>query len=206
MPPAPDLGDPFHGRLGFGERPAFVIVDMCRAYFSADSPLDTGQPDVAVACRTLLGLCRAAGVPVAWTRVEIPADSRSVFRRKVPALAHLAPGAPLGDWVSGLVPADGEHVVTKTVASGFFGTGLAGHLRALDVDTAIIAGVSTSGCVRATALDACQHDFVPIVVREACGDRDQAAHDQTLRDLDAKYADVVSLGEVIEEVRRITAS
>ena len=88
--------------------------------------------------------------------------------------------------------------MVKQYASGFFGTSLASTLTSLGTDTLIITGVSTSGCVRATALDACQHGFVPIVVRDACGDRDQRVHEANLFDLDAKYADVVSEQEVLD--------
>lgn len=107
-------------------------------------------------------------------------------------------GNPLSEYGEGLEPVEGEVVVVKQYASGFFGTSLASTLISLGVDTLIIAGVSTSGCVRATALDACQHGFVPIVVRDACGDRDPKVHEANLFDLDAKYADVVSEQEVLD--------
>lgn len=192
----------FNARLGFGSRPAVVVVDMCRAYFEPGSPLHLGRPEVVDACRRLVTGARAAGVPVLWTRVEYEPGMTNggVFARKATVLRVFEQGGPLGDWVDGLEPAPGEDVVTKQAASGFFGTDLAGRLRGRGVDTVVVCGVSTSGCVRATALDACQHNLVPIVVRDACGDRDQAIHDANLFDLDNKYADVEPLDAVLAHV------
>ena len=124
---------------------------------------------------------RAAGIPVLHTNVQYQPGGRDggVFFRKVPALACFEAGAhpELAAFAEGLEPAAGETVITKQYASAFFGTSLASTLTALGVDTVLIAGVSTSGCVRATALDACQHGFVPFVVRDAVGDRHPAPHD-----------------------------
>jgi maleamate amidohydrolase len=151
-------------------------------------------------CRELLGAARATGIPVVHTNVQYQPGGRDggVFFRKVPALACFEAGAhpDLAAFAEGLEPDAGETVITKQYASAFFGTSLASTLTALGVDTVLIAGVSTSGCVRATAVDACQHGFVPLVVREAVGDRHEAPHAANLFDLQAKYAEVVSLGQV----------
>jgi maleamate amidohydrolase len=96
-------------------------------------------------------------------------------------------------------------VITKQYASAFFGTSLASTLTALGVDTLLIAGVSTSGCIRASALDACQHGFVPLVVRDAVGDRHAAPHEANLFDLQAKYAEVLSLGQAVAYLRKVTS-
>ncbi len=185
---------------GFGRaaRPGLqvgvVVVDMCRAYFDASSPLNLDQPDVIDNAIALVHAARAADAPVAWTRVEYPVGGDGgAWYDKVPVLACFDAGNPLGDWLPGLVPADDEVVVTKQHASGFFGTDLADRLRAANLDTVVVCGVSTSGCVRATATDASAHGFVPFVVREAVGDRTPAVHDANLFDLNAKYADVISL-------------
>ena len=137
-----------------------------------------------------------------WTRVEFEPGGADggVFYRKVGALASFDRGNPLGDWLDDLQPTPNETVVTKQGASGFFGTTLIDELRQGDIDTVVIGGVSTSGCVRATAIDACQHNLVPIVVPEACGDRTPDIHDANLFDIDAKYGDVVSLAEAIERL------
>ncbi len=194
----------FNRRLGFGPSPALLVVDVCRAYFEPGSPLDIGRPEVLDAVRSLVAGARAAGIPVLWTRVEFEPGGADggVFYRKVGALALFDRGQPLGGWVGDLAPAPGEAVIAKQAASAFFGTDLAPRLRAAGIDTVIVCGVSTSGCVRASALDACQHNLVPIVVEEACGDRDPAVHNASLFDLDAKYADVEPLAGVLAHLAR----
>ncbi|MDH4147407.1 MAG: isochorismatase family protein [Acidimicrobiia bacterium] len=195
----------FGNRLGFGARPALVVVDFCRAYLDPASPLYAAAEPAMAACGELLAGARAAGVPVLHTRVEYEPGGANggVWFRKVPALACFERGNPLADWPAELAPRPGETVVTKQYASGFFGTSLASTLVARQVDTVLIAGVSTSGCVRATALDALQHGFVPVVVRDAVGDRDTRVHDANLFDLAAKYADVVPLDETLSHLRSL---
>ena len=190
----------FSNRLGFGERPALVVVDFCQAYLDEQSPLYAGVEDARESCIRILAAARSAQIPVLHTRVKFQPGGADggVFFRKVAALECFVRGNPLGRYGEGLEPAADEVVVVKQYASGFFGTSLASTLTSLGVDTLIITGVSTSGCVRATALDACQHGFVPIVVQDACGDRDQRIHEANLFDLNAKYADVVSEQEVLE--------
>ena len=192
----------FSNRLGFGERAALVVIDFCQAYLDERSPLYAGVEAARESCVRLLSAARQAQIPVLHTKVEFQPGGADggVFYRKVAALECFVRGNPLGQYGEGLEPAEGEVVVVKQYASGFFGTSLASTLTSLGIDTLIIAGVSTSGCVRATALDACQHGFVPIVVRDACGDRDQRVHEANLFDLDAKYADVVSEHEVLDEL------
>jgi nicotinamidase-related amidase len=130
-----------------------------------------------------------------------------VFYRKVPALACFEAGRhpELAAFAEDLEPAAGETVITKQYASAFFGTSLASTLTALGVDTVLIAGVSTSGCVRASALDACQHGFVPLVVRDAVGDRHPAPHEANLFDLQAKYAEVVGLADMLRYLAALPA-
>ncbi len=189
----------FNRRLGMGHRPALVVVDLCRAYFETDSPLYAGVPEVAERCGELVAAARDVGIPVIWTRVEFEPGGADggVFYRKVGALAVFDRGGPLGRWLEGAEPAPGELVINKHYASGFFGTSLAATLTSWGIDTTIVCGVSTSGCVRATAVDACQSGFVPIVVAEACGDRDPEVHAANLFDLDAKYADVEPMDAVL---------
>ncbi len=192
----------FNRRLGFGDKAAVVVVDMCQAYFTEGSPLDLGDRSSIDGCVALVQASRANDVPVFWTRVEFDpgGGNGGVFYRKVGALASFDRGNQLGEWLPELVPADGEAIITKQGASSFFGTDLAEQLTALGVDTVVIGGVSTSGCVRATALDACQHNLVPIVVPEACGDRKPETHESSLFDLDAKYADVDPLESVLAQL------
>ena len=201
----------FGGALGWGRRPALVLIDMMRAYFTSGSPFDLGSRKAIDGCAQLLGAARAGGVAVVHTRVRYAADlaDGGLFVQKVPGLAVLRAGAgDLGEFVPELTPAPGEVVVVKQYASAFFGTSLAATLTAQGVDTVVIGGVSTSGCVRASATDAMQHGFRPIVVGDACGDRTAAIHDANLADLSAKYADLVDLADAcrrLEDDRRTPA-
>ena len=189
----------FSGRLGFGEDPAVLVVDIVRAYLDPASPLYAGVEDAVASAARVVAAARDAGVPVLFTRVEfVPGGADGgVFYRKVPALRALDAGSPLADFADDPRPRAGEVVITKQYASAFFGTSLASTLTATGIDTVVIVGLSTSGCVRATAVDAVQHGFAPIVVRDAVGDRDERPHEANLFDLDAKYADVVGEDEVL---------
>jgi maleamate amidohydrolase len=200
-PAGVDVTSPFGGGLGWGSRPALVLIDMMRAYFTPGSPFDLGSAAAVEGCAALLASARSAGIPVLHTRVRYNADlsDGGLFVRKVPALALLASdlASDLGEFVGELEPGPGEVVVVKQYASAFFGTSLAATLTAKGIDTTVIAGVSTSGCVRASATDALQHGFRPLVVADACGDRTAAVHDANLFDLQAKYADVTTVAEVV---------
>jgi maleamate amidohydrolase len=192
-------GTGWGGRLPPGDRPALVVVDFVRAYLAPDSPLYAGVEPARDACVRLLASARSAGIPVLHTNVRFQRGGRDggVFFRKLPALRCFEDGVSpdLGQFDPALEPLPGETVITKQYASAFFGTSLASTLTAAGVDTLLVAGVSTSGCVRATAVDACQHGFVPLVVRDAVGDRHPAPHEANLFDLQAKYAEVVSLDQ-----------
>ena len=189
----------FDGSLGFGKAPALILVDFVDAYFAEDSPLYAGVENELASALRIREAARAAGIPVVYTNVvyqEGGADG-GVFYRKVPVLEVFVEGNPLGAWPAGLEPAEDELVITKQYPSAFFGTSLAATLTASDIDTLIITGLTTSGCVRATCVDAMSHGFAPIVVADACGDRHAAPHEANLFDMNAKYADVVDEPTVI---------
>ncbi|WP_405220627.1 isochorismatase family protein [Lentisalinibacter sediminis] len=190
-----------------GARPALLVVDFVRAYLDSDCPLYAGVEDTLVHCRKLLAGAREAGIPILHTNVAFMPGGidGGVFYRKVGALRCLDRGSPYGEFADGLEPVDGEPVVTKQYASAFFGTSLASTLTSLGVDTVFIAGLTTSGCIRATAVDAIQHGFLPFVVREAVGDRDPAPHAANLFDLQAKYAEVISLDSALGHLERYRA-
>ncbi len=198
-------GPAFSGRVGWGTRPAVVVVDLCRAYTEPDGPFALPDPGPAVeAAAALVDAARSGGHPVVWTAVRYAAGlaDGGLFVRKVPALAAFAEDAP-GEWGElTLKPEAGEPVVVKQYASAFFGTTLAPTLLGLGVDTVVLAGVSTSGCIRATAMDALNSGFRPQVVRQACADRSADLHEHNLADLDAKYADVVGLPEALDHLQR----
>jgi len=188
----------FGAGLGLGSRQALLMIDFAQAYFVPDSPLFANRPEVVDRAERLLQWARARGLLVCHTRVEYRADGvdGGVFFRKIPALKAFCVGNPLGEMVPRLAPRADEPVITKQYASAFFGTSLASLLHAQGVDCVLIAGMSTSGCVRASAVDAVQHGFIPVVVGEACGDRHPSPHEASLFDLNAKYADVLSLAQL----------
>jgi maleamate amidohydrolase len=188
------------GQLSPGTSPALILVDPARAYVDQDCPLYAGVEAAVDAMRILLADARRAGIPVVVTRVLLRADGSDggIFLRKVPSLRAFAEGSPFGEFIDGLAPTAGELTVTKQCPSAFFGTALADHLTACRVDTVLIGGLSTSGCVRATALDAMQHGFVPIVVEEAVGDRDRDIHAANLFDIAHKIGEVWPIGRVQE--------
>lgn len=195
----------FSGRLGFGQRPVVLVVDILRAYLDESSPLYAGVEDAVASAARVVAAAREAAVPVVFTRVEFTPGGTDggVFYRKLPVLRALDAGSPLAEFADDPRPRDDEIVVTKQYASAFFATSLASTLTAMGADTVVVVGLSTSGCVRASAVDAVQHGFIPIVVRDAVGDRDERPHEANLFDLQAKYADVVGEDDVIDELRRL---
>ena len=192
------MSEGFGGDLGFGARPAVVVVDLVNGFTDPASPLGADLDAVVESTRTLLDAAREAAVPVLFTTVVYDdANERAaeVFLRKVPALAVLRPGSPWIEVDARLGRRDGEPVLPKAFASAFFGTPLASMLAGRD--TLVVCGASTSGCVRATVVDALQHGLAPVVPRECVGDRWDAAHEANLFDMQAKYGDVVPLSEAV---------
>ena len=193
----------FGGGAGFGSRPAVLVVDLLEGFTDIASPLGANLDIVVESTRTLLDGAREAGVPVLFTTVvydEANERAAAVFLRKVPALAVLRPGSRWIEVDARLDRRPEEPVLSKAFASAFFGTPLAAMLAGRD--TLIVCGASTSGCVRATVVDALQHGLAPIVPRECVGDRWAAAHDANLFDIDAKYGDVVSLSDAVSAVHQ----
>jgi nicotinamidase-related amidase len=191
----------FGGRVGLGRRPALLIVDMSLGFTAPDAPLACDAAGAVEAVAGLLARARQSGVPVMFTTVAYrtaDVEAAAAFLDKVPALRRLAHGSRWVEIDPRIAPAADEPVLTKHFASAFFGTDLVDRLRASSVDSVLVAGASTSGCVRATVVDALQHGFRPVVAREAVADRDRAAHDQSLTDIDAKYGDVVALERALE--------
>jgi len=193
----------FGGGVGWGTRPALLIVDMCSAYLTPGSPLflDSGGA-VRDAIVPLAAAARAHGIPVIFTRVEYahPTDG-GLFRRKIAALACFETGNPLADFDPALLPEAGDMVLTKQFPSAFFGTPLAGLLTAQGVDTLLITGVSTSGCIRATAVDALCHGFAPQVITDCVGDRTPEIQAANLLDLEAKTADLLDSKSAITRLK-----
>ncbi len=190
----------YDNQLGYGERPALILIDFVQAYFEPDCELYADvQAELDSALR-IRDVARQAGVPVMYTNVVYDADGLNggVFFRKAKPLHNMIRGNPMGAWPAGLTPAADELVVTKQYPSAFFGTSLSSTLTAAGIDSLIITGLTTSGCIRATCIDACSYGFIPIVVSDACGDRHDDPHQANLFDMNAKYADVVSEAQVTE--------
>lgn len=190
----------FGGELEPGTRPALVLVDPARAYVDPECSLYAGVEQSVEAMRILLAAVREAGFPVIVTQVRLRADGTDagVFFRKAPSLRAFCEGSRFAELIDGLAPLPDELRLIKKYPSAFFGTTLASYLSAADVDTVLIAGLSTSGCVRATALDTMQNGFVPIVVADAVGDRDPAVHAANLFDISQKMGEVWSLARTLE--------
>ncbi len=194
----------FGGKVGIGERPALCIVDFVNGFID---PAAFGGGNIPAAVAQTVGLldtARACGLPVAFSRV-VYADALArscAFVRKVPALAGLTEDAPASQIVADLAPAPGELIVRKTQPSVFFGTDYADRLHAHGVDTVIVAGCTTSGCVRATVVDAMSHNFRTIVARDCVGDRSPAAHGANLFDMEQKYADLMDRDEIVRLLQR----
>jgi maleamate amidohydrolase len=198
----------FHGRAGFGMRPALLVIDVNLGFTDLASPLVCELDDVVAAIARLLDHARRAEVPVAYTTVaydEAGKRAAAAFIDKVPALLTLEPGSRWIEIDPRVAPRPGEPVLTKVFASAFFGTTLQSVLASAGCDSVIVTGASTSGCVRATAVDALQHGYRVVVPRNAVGDRNPAAHEANLYDIDTKYGDVVSVEETLAHLEELAA-
>ncbi len=189
----------FGGRVGIGVRPALCIVDFVGGF--VDPKLFGGGNIAAAVANTvpLLAAARRCGLPVAFSRVVYADDGSDdcAFVRKVPALAKLTEHAPAGQVVSALKPKPDELILRKTQPSAFFGTNYAEQLHCQGIDTLVVAGCTTSGCVRATVVDAMSYNFRTIVARDCVGDRSLAAHHTNLFDMEQKYADLIDANGII---------
>ena len=186
---------------GVGSRPALVIIDMNNGFTDPESPLVCDLDDTVEAIRKLLDAARQAAVPVVYTTVSYGEGDKATakaFIDKVPVLLTLEAGSRWVEIDERIAPRPEEPVLNKLFASAFFGTPLASLLASRGCDSVIVTGASTSGCVRATAVDVLQHGYRPVVPREAVGDRNPAAHEASLYDIDLKYGDVLSLDECLE--------
>jgi maleamate amidohydrolase len=187
----------FGRRVGFGERPALLAVDFITGFTDLRSPLAGDLDSQLAATNTLLEPARATGIPVIFSTVAYDAELQEagIWIRKIPANGTLVEGSEWVEVDKRLNQRPNETTLVKKYASCFFGTDLAARLISRRVDTLIITGCTTSGCVRATAVDACSYGFHTIVVEEAVGDRAALPHAASLFDIDAKYGDVVGLDE-----------
>ncbi len=188
--------------LGFGKKPAVIVVDFQLGFTAPEQSPLAGNLDAEVkATNDLIGAARNKNVPIIFTVVGYDPyrqDDAGLWPEKAPSLRRLKLGSDLVELDPRLKREPGDLVIVKKYASGFFGTYLASTLTMHTVDTAIVTGCTTSGCVRATVMDALAHGFRPIVPLECVGDRAQEPHDANLFDIGSKYGDVLPLQEVLE--------
>lgn len=194
------LGDLNTGALQLGKRPAVVAVDFSNGFTHAESPLGGNFDAQIEATRQLIKVAEEHDVPIFFTTVVYENESQaSVFRQRLPALNILQKGSHWVDIHNNLINyVKEDYLIEKQFPSAFFGTDLAQKLEQLNIDSLIITGLTTSGCVRATCVDALQHNYVSVVVDDACGDRNLQAHDMSLHDMHAKYAQVMSLEQSLK--------
>ncbi|SEG88814.1 Nicotinamidase-related amidase [Thermomonospora echinospora] len=185
------------GRLTWGRRPAVVVVDLQAGFTDPACPPGSDLDDVVARTAEVVERATAVGAPVFLTTIAYPPEEldRLVWLRKMPAMRALTEGSK---WVEidERLPVR-EPVIVKKAASAFAGTDLAGRLAAERVDTLVVCGATTSGCVRATAVDACAANLAVFVPRECVGDRAPGPHEASLLDIDAKYGDVIGVEEVL---------
>lgn len=195
----------FGRRVGFGDRLALIVIDMVEGYYNPDCDLYMGSDASLLSALRVREAARTAGVPVILTNVvyhPLALDGGRFFEKSKP-LRYFLQGNPMAAWPKGLEPHPDELVVSKQYPSAFFGTSLASTLTSMGIDGVLLAGVSTSGCVRATCVDAMSHGFRTSVIADACGDRHPAPHEANLFDMNAKYADVVGEAEVIAHLSQL---
>ena len=189
----------FGESVGLGDQPALVVIDLINAFTDPDSNLGSDVTGVLEQTGRLLSTFREQDLPRYFTTIafEDSYDDAGMFIEKVPALRELQLGTERVEVDKRIEPIEDERVILKKYASAFFGTDLETELTTHRVDTLVIAGVTTSGCVRATAVDSLQHGYQTIVPADAVGDRAEGPHRANLFDIDAKYGDVVETDNVI---------
>jgi maleamate amidohydrolase len=195
----------YSNRVGFGQRPALVLIDFAHAYYDPESELYAGVDAALASALRIREAAHAAGVPVVLTEVTYQEGgiNGGRFFEKAKPLHNFIKGRKTAAFAEGLVPRNDEIIVSKQYPSAFFGTSLASTLTAGGIDSVILTGLTTSGCVRASCVDSMSHGFRTIVVADACGDRHPAPHEANLFDMNAKYADVVSEADVLAYLSRL---
>jgi maleamate amidohydrolase len=193
-------------KIGFGERPALMMIDMINGFTDASMPLGANLDQQIEAQKPLLEIAHERDIPVIFSTVlyeEPDIKDAGIWALKQSGARTLIAGSEAVKVDTRLERRPKDILLVKKYASCFFGTDLVPRLTSRHIDTLILTGCTTSGCVRATAVDAVQNGFRPMVVREAVGDRSVAAHEQSLFDLNAKYADVVSLDETLQYLKTV---
>lgn len=200
-------GRGFGKKIGFGKKPSVLVVDLMNAFTDENHPLGANQDTVINNVNKVLRVAREKSIPIFFGVVQYNRDSgedAGIWQKKSEGFDTLNVGSKYTEIDERLERKPSEHIIAKKYASCFFGTDFVTRLNVLKIDTLIVTGVTTSGCVRATVVDAVSYGFRPIVVAEAVNDRAEKAHEQSLFDLEAKYADVVSLDDTINYLTNLT--
>jgi maleamate amidohydrolase len=192
-------------KVGFGQRPALILIDFCQGYFDPDCDLYSDVENALSSALRVRDAAHLAKIPVILTNVSYHPSgiNGGRFFEKAAPLRYFIEGNPMAAFARGLEPQADELIITKQYPSAFFGTSLASTLTAMGVDSVLLTGLTTSGCVRASCVDAMSHGFRTAVVADACGDRHEAPHQANLFDMNAKYADVVSEEETMDFLQRL---
>ncbi|ARU01743.1 isochorismatase family protein [Yoonia vestfoldensis] len=192
----------YNNSVGFGRYPCLILIDFAQAYFDPDCPLYAEVDSALASALRLRKTAQTANIPIVLTKMtyDVAGVTGGRFFEKAKPLEAFLPGRATGEFAKGLVPQPTEIVVEKQYPSAFFGTSLASTLICLGCDSVLLTGLTTSGCVRASCVDAMSHGFRTIVVADACGDRHDAPHQANLFDMKAKYADVVSEAAALEHL------
>jgi maleamate amidohydrolase len=196
----PDLN---FNKLGLGKSIALIVVDMTKGFIDPNSPLGFECNDLIESNQRIINAFREKELPIFFTTTIYSKDSEAtIFRKKIPDLNILSKDSEWVEFTTKIKPKSSEFIIEKKHASAFFNTNLCSELMLKGVDTVAITGVTTSGCVRATAVDGLQNNFITIVVEDCVGDRNLNSHEANLHDLNAKYADIVSSRNLILEIEK----
>ena len=198
----------YHSPQKFGKKLAVIFIDFANAYFNEDEPLFGGEGcQIALEnSKILLACCREfADIPVVFTEVKykVGGEDGGAFYKKVPALTSFEEGKDSQKTHPELKTSENDYIITKQFPSAFFKTDLESILKEKGVDTLLITGVTTSGCVRATCIDSISSDFITIVVSDAVGDRADGPHQANLFDMSAKYADLLTTNQAIDLIKNM---
>lgn len=196
------------GLIGFGQRPALLIVDFVNGFLYRPQLADNNIAEAVHRTQPLLDAARTAGIPVVHTRIVYAEDGSDagIWRLKSPRLTKLTETAEASQITASLAPRSGEKVLRKRQPSAFFGTDLTAHLISRGVDTVIVAGCTTSGCIRATVVDAISNNFRPMLAVECIGDRCAERHEASLMEMGQKYADLMPRDAIIAKLSRLSVA
>lgn len=198
----------FGGRVGWGERPAVLVIDMARAWVDPSEQLGSDLDAVAKEISRVLGIARAIPLPVFFTTMAYDPESEigEVLKRKTPHCMTMIRGSANVELIGELERRPGEALIEKPHASAFFGTNLLSILVGQGIDTVVVVGCSTSGCIRSTCESAFNCGMRAIVPRQAVGDRSPSGHEAALFDIDNRFADVCEMGDVLAHLEQLRGS